>query len=130
MGAWGIGSFDNDDALDWIQELSRSGTKAIAAALNAITAAGEDYKEAPEASMAIAACEVVAAMRSRPATELPPGVIEFLRGGGQPDDAILENARVAIRRILGDSELEQLWRPSPDYRKWRALLEDLLRRLA
>ena len=54
MGAWGRGSFDNDDAADWVYEFERDGAAAVASALRQAAALGEDdYLEAPEASQAI-----------------------------------------------------------------------------
>jgi len=61
MGAWGIGSFDNDDAVDWAYELGESqGTELLVATLEAI--GPEDHLEAPDCSIALAAAEVVAAL--------------------------------------------------------------------
>jgi hypothetical protein len=65
MGAWGFGSFDNDDAADWIFELEESsGVTALVSAFKAIKP--DRYLEAPECSVALAAAEVVAALRGRP----------------------------------------------------------------
>ena len=62
MGAWGCGSFENDDAVDWVYEFESSGVAAVASALEHVSSIAEDeYLEAPEASAAIAAAEIVAA---------------------------------------------------------------------
>ena len=69
-GAWGTGSFENDDALDWAAQCTEaSGPSAIAAALEA--ALSGDVIEAPDGAMAIAAAEVVAAARGKPGAKLP-----------------------------------------------------------
>ena len=79
MGAWGTGSFDNDDALDFVVRLEREGETSIRAAFEDVTGldAG-DYLEAPEASSAIAAGEVVAAARDGDVSRLPEAVHDWL----------------------------------------------------
>src|SRR5688572_25986973 len=69
-GAWGVGSFDNDDALDWIGLCARSSDpQVVSSALN--TALKGGYLQAPEGSAAIAAAEAVAAALGRPSSKLP-----------------------------------------------------------
>lgn len=71
MGAWGSGSFDNDDALDWVNDLEGSkGTAVIEFALQAVLDES-DYLEAPECSAALCAAEVVAALKGAPGQGLP-----------------------------------------------------------
>jgi hypothetical protein len=66
MGAFGTGSFGNDDALDFVIRLEREGETAIRAALEDVTGLGAgDYLEAPEASSAIA-CSVDGGAVHRP----------------------------------------------------------------
>ncbi|SFN43433.1 protein of unknown function [Formivibrio citricus] len=58
-GAWGEGAFDNDDALDWVAQCTRSkDITPVSRALQAVLST--EYIEAPEGSAAIAAAEVVA----------------------------------------------------------------------
>ena len=72
MGAWDIGPFDNDDAADWLFALEvSSDTATIAAALGVITDIGNEYLEAPDCSNALAAVEIVAALRGHPIANLP-----------------------------------------------------------
>lgn len=64
MGARGCGSFENDDAADWVYELESGGVAAVASALEQVSSVAEDeYLEAHEASAAMAAAEIVAAGR-------------------------------------------------------------------
>src|SRR5215468_1909995 len=64
MGAWGHGSFENDDAADWVHEFELQGASAVVSALEYISRfPEEEYLEAPGASVAIAAAEIVAAAR-------------------------------------------------------------------
>lgn len=130
MGAWGYGTFENDEALDWVYELQESsGTEILSATLEAVTDA--DFVEAPEASNALAAAEVVAALDGNPGENLPPEVDAWVKDNSEPVDAdLLMLARVAVERIARDSELSELWEESGDESAWRETLDDLLQRLA
>lgn len=132
-GGWDTGPFDNDDALDWVWELSESDDLSVVeSALNeAVNASG--YLEGPTGSIAIAAAEVVAALKGKPASELPSEVAAWVKthklsvGSGLVKKA--RNAILAVRNPES-SELAQLWSESEELAgMWQADLEGLLRRL-
>ncbi len=81
MGAWGVGIFENDDALDWLYEFERDGKAAIAAAFASVEIT--DYIDAPEASMALGAIEAVASALGKPAETLPEACLAALKIHGQ-----------------------------------------------
>ena len=134
MGAWGPASFDNDDAVDWLAGLSRStDLRPIQTALEAVTRLQPaSYLEAPEASMAVAAAEVVAALLGRPGANLPTEVtawVEAHHQSGVTDD-LRAAAQRAVARVQAGSELGDLWDESDDAgAAWRQQLNDLLTRL-
>src|SRR4029450_10550989 len=112
MGAWGPGSFENDDALDLIVGLERDGAAAIRLALEDVTGLGaRDYLEAPQASSAIAASEVVAAVRDGERSRLPQAAQDWLDGHGESLASLEFTALAhrAVARILTQSELKDLW---------------------
>jgi hypothetical protein len=130
MGAWAHGSFDNDDALDWVGELEGAeDTEPISEAFDAVLEA-DDYLEAPEASMGIAAAEVVAALIGKPAAKVPDEVTSWLVGKKAPKPALVKKAQRVVKRILKDSELKELWAESEDSAKWQQEVEGLLHRLS
>ena len=132
-GAWDMGPFDNDDALDWVYELEASNDlSAVKAALSAAANQGA-YIEAPTGSAAVAAAEVVAALLGRASPQLPPEVTSWVDGRTlAKDDALVELARTAIARVQDstNSELAELWSESPELlSEWRSSLSDLDGRL-
>lgn len=132
-GGWDTGSFDNDDALDWVYELSESNDLSVveSALQNAIDASG--YLEAPTGSAAIAAAEVVAALSGKPRSELPTEVTDWVRAHEfVVGSDLLETARSAISAVRNSesSELAQLWSESKELADaWEADLGDLFERL-
>lgn len=132
MGAWGHSSFENDDALDWVGLLEdAAGVSVIVEALSHVTDEADEYIEAPECSMAIAAAEVVAALNGRPSDSLPADVKAWLVGRPAPEAALLSKARQAVEAVLGESELRELWAANAEaFSKWTAVLNDLKQRLS
>lgn len=130
MGAWGPGSFENDDALDWLADLvDGGGMDVVESAFDGV--ADAEYLEAPEASSAVAAAEVVAALAGRPPAELPDEAAEWVAAHGRPPgDRLMRQARAAIQRVRTDSELKELWEEDGEGpNEWHAAVDDLLRRL-
>jgi hypothetical protein len=131
MGAWGHQTFENDDACDWLCELEDAEDSSVLAdTFDTIPKEADEYVEAPEASMALAAAEVVAALLGRPAAKLPEEVTAWLARQHGVKPAPVKKAVRATRRVLANSELRELWEESEDFPKWQAAVEDLLKRLS
>jgi len=127
MGAWGHRSFDNDDAADFGLELEARGWEAVQSALQAAsTLAPDDYLEAPEASQALAAAEVVAAVKRGDLSRLPGDVQAAVAEiGPLPDPSLVTQAQAAVERVVNQSELQELWAEVDEFDAWRADVEAL-----
>jgi hypothetical protein len=130
-GAWGAGSFDNDDALDWAQNFEASPSMdLVASSLKRVIGAG--YVEAPEGSAAIAGAEAIAAAIGKPSATLPAGLAAWAFKQSKPEaQAQLPLARQAVARVArGErSELRELWSES-NIGAWQAAVADLEKRLS
>lgn len=62
MGAWGVQAFENDDAMDFAADLVDADSLDVVATSFEAIVPGE-YLEAPDCCIALAAAEVVAALR-------------------------------------------------------------------
>jgi hypothetical protein len=126
MGAWGAGVFENDEALDWLADLADTNDpQAIRDAL----ALGGAPIEADEAINALAAAEVVAALRGRPLLDPPEQlqqVIALRHDAADPE--LVPAALVAVKRVRESSELRELWE-DVGAEDWLAALVDLEARL-
>ncbi len=129
MGTWGSGPFENDDAADWVYDLEDADDLTLA--MDAIERVrNSDYVDAYDASVALAAAEVIAAAGGAPHADLPEGVSRWLTEA-DPDVAADhgEAATAAVARIRGeDSELAELW-AEVDAAEWHSHLDDLVERL-
>lgn len=133
MGAWGVLAFDDDDANDWAYDLAEADDLSIVASAFDTVAEAKDYLEAPDASNALAACEVLARLNGKPGYKNPytEKVDEWVAAHPQtPSPALLARANAVINRILGDnSELKELWADSDENNNWLASVDDLRQRL-
>lgn len=128
MGAWSHEPFGNDEACDWgygleeVEDLS-----LVNEALDRVLAV-EDYLEAPEASEAVAAIEVLAKLLGRGTQyDAYTGKVDewVNRIVIRPDAAILAKAKRALERITGEnSELRELWEEEGD-NEWRESISAL-----
>jgi hypothetical protein len=129
-GAWGDGSFENDDALDWVGQCTQStGTKVVSTALTAALKA--QYLEAPEGSAAVAAAEVVAAAQGKANPSLPKELRAWLERQPKTELAALSSlARQVLRKIRDPkaSELKQLWSEGKSNR-WESRIAELEARI-
>lgn len=124
MGAWGIGSFDNDHASDWLLDLIEGEDLAPMRAAIAQVLAEDDYLDSDLAVEALAAIEVLAATLGRPTaaiqdeTEFQAWLAELQLQG---DPSLVPEALRALERILApESELRELWEETEDYEDWCA----------
>ena len=129
MGAWSHTSFGNDDAGDFMYEVEKKGVRAVEDAIRSIEKAkADDYIEAPDASIVIAAGELLAAANGKPPEDFPEEASN-VSAKMKPDPKLRARASAAIARVLAASELRELWEESSDFDAWRADVEALIERL-
>ena len=145
MGAWNNGILDNDDACDWVCELETADFNFVRGTLETLLQAGDDYIEAPEGCMALAACEVIARLKGKPpstppAADRPKAVprphmservdVWIEANPTDIDSGLVDLALKVIDRIKdADSELAELWEEVGD-EEWLAVLDALRQRIA
>ena len=131
MGAWGVGTFENDDASDWVYQLEEASDLTLVRETLGPAADPSGYLESPTCCEALAAAEVVAALAGKPAPDIPEEVRAWVvehRTTVSPDLRAL--ALRAIDQIAADSELKELWEESEESAAWADRLQELRGRLA
>jgi hypothetical protein len=130
MGAWDIGSFANDDALDWLIDLQDEDDLGILE--DAFTVVIEQKGQLPDATdsaVAIAAGEVLAALLGSPMQDLPGEVTEWLPGKPKPEKDLVEQAQGALKMVVDESELRELWEEVEEFSAWREEVQGLITRI-
>jgi len=129
MPGWGTGSFENEDAQNFLGAL-HSKEPADLKNILARAADHDDYLAAPESSVAIAAAEVVATAKGNPPQVVPRPIEEWVsRVEGAPSAEMSDLARRAVERVRTNSELKDLWLEAEGLNEWSAALRDLEERL-
>ena len=132
MSAGGTGTFDNEDAMEWISGFGGDGANGVLDALETINNLEKgDYIEGDIAAYALAAAEVVAAARDGDTSRLPKEAVQSLKENAAKVNAatLLAPARKAVMRVLKNSELQEQWEDSPDQEEWEDDVRELLERL-
>jgi hypothetical protein len=123
LGAWGTGSFENDDAVAWIAGLGAVTPEELMGIL-ARAADAPEYLEAAPARIAVAAGEVVSALNGSAAEGAPAGILEWAgKHVGSPE---LKAAAVrALDRVRRNSEVKDLWMEADGLNEWVAVMKEL-----
>lgn len=130
MGAWGYGNFDNDTVLDWIGDLVE--TEGLGMISEFIEMVLEDADlDADTASSAIGAIEILAALHNRPGTEQydDENLEEWIHQHKGQGANLLGVAQKALKKILAESELKDLWEETEHYEEWVNTVKELESRL-
>jgi Domain of unknown function (DUF4259) len=129
VARWGVGSFENDDAAGWLAKLGPV-TPADLTRIFFHAADNPGYLEAPDASVAVAAAEVIAALSGFPATGVPQEIVEWTK---RNREALTPDLKVpairALERVRRNSELKDLWLEADGLNDWIAAIHDLQTRL-
>ena len=93
-----------DDALDWVNDFSNQPSKGFIESTLKAAIESDEYLEAPESSMAIAAAEVVAALRDAPHPTLPDEIQAVLSSSEITiDQSLIDLALKAVERVKANS---------------------------
>ena len=114
MGAWSHEPFGNDDALDWVYQLENVKDESVLARVfNRAIENQDDYLEADDGFVIVAAAEVVAKLLGKGTQQdsYTEQVDEWVKSVDfQPSADLLAKAQTALDLVLGEeSELKELW---------------------
>jgi hypothetical protein len=133
MGAWGYGSFENDTALDWVAELEATNDLGLVERAISEVIHSDGYLDADLGCIALAAAEVVAATKGKPAQDLPGEASAWIQTHQLiATQDLVQASLAAVDRVRNDedSELKELWEEDEEnLTEWHAVLDDLNLRL-
>jgi len=130
MGTWGIKTFENDGASDWLWEFEESGDTSIL--LDALNPEDTNYLEATDGEIILAAAEIIQAIKNTPRAGIPENALNWINTHKTSDISPLVTKAIAmIDRVLAEnSELRELWEENEDeYPKWQAYITELRSKL-
>ena len=104
----GYSSFENFDANNLLSECEElSDLSLLCDAIDVVIENSENKLEIPECYRAIAAAEMIAALKGKGSSLIPDEVAIWATGKPLPTPILVDRARQSIDRILTDSELKE-----------------------
>lgn len=134
MGAWGVNTFDNDTACDWTYELENvDDLSLVRETLARVLAVGNEYLDSDDACEGLAACEVIARLKSNWGIRdaYTESLDKWVKDHPlQPPTDLVNQALAVIDRVLtAPSELMELWDEGGENKEWRDAVADLRSRV-
>jgi len=134
MGTWGHRNFENDAALDFVNEVEDNGFGRIEEAIKQVADFPEEqHLEADYSVAALAAIEFVAAAKGNQSEDFPESAEDWLQQAGTGPLLAIDTASLTkvIERVRTNSELRDLWQEEGDEpTEWLAVLSDLEDRIS
>jgi hypothetical protein len=127
MGAWGVGSFENDGALDYLASVEEVGASLIAGSLGQPFV--EPDLEMDDAVEVLVAAEIVAASATAKLDRMPEGADAFLKSLGDLS-GLKAQAHAAVTIVRDGSELRDVWAETDSHEQWLDDVKILLSRLS
>lgn len=134
MGAWGHKNFENDDVGDWVYDLEKSKNKSVIHLALDRVLNHQNYLEAPDCCVALAAAEIVYAGRTSDHSRVSEDVSAWLNrkhGFIKKKPIVFDSEDVsksiqAVVKVVNSSELKELWEASNDFQPWVDLQNGLI----
>ena len=128
MPGWGTGSFENEEAQNFLSQLNSLSVDDLSPILARATDHG--YLDAPASTVTIVVAEIVATARGNPPAAVPSQITEWIaKIEGSPSSPMSDLARRAVEKVRTNSELKDLWLEAEGLNEWSATLRELEERL-
>ncbi|MEM1068528.1 MAG: DUF4259 domain-containing protein [Planctomycetota bacterium] len=130
MGTWGIKSFEDDVAVDWLEDLYDSDPEAFFR--HCLDLTGHDYLEHMACIGIVCTAEMLHGLLLEPRAGLPDTAMEWFEQHRELDvQPFVPDAINGLNRVIGpQSEMTELWQDDGDrFGEWQAHIQDLIVRL-
>lgn len=130
MGAWGLDSFENDQAQDWLYDLLQTDDLSLLEECLNIQNLNDGLDECIGTDL-IAACEIISALLKKPAKNLPDDARTWVENHNALDVSHLKEKSINCLKAvtLDDSGLNQLWQETESYNDWLEKVEAIKDRI-
>jgi hypothetical protein len=133
MSAWGISNFENDSALDWVNNIiEQKEVSSLSGSIDKFIA-NFSIEETTliECSVFLTVAETIAGLVGNPAEDFPDELKDWSETKYIKIEQItMDNAIKGIELILKDSEAKEMFLDSGYYTSWENAQTDLIKRLA
>lgn len=133
MSAWGISNFENDTALDWVNEIIQE--NEITSLEESIKSFLQDFsvesKSLIDCSKFLTIAETVAALMGKPDTDFPEELKEWVDSKSfNIDQVTIDATKKGVKLIMTDSEAKEMYLDSGYFKSWEKAQSNLIKRLS
>ena len=133
MSAWGISNFENDTALDWVNEIIQE--KEITSLEESINSFLHEFSvectSLMDCSKFLTIAETVAALIGKPDLDFPEELKEWVDSKCiNVEQVTIDAAKKGVKLIMTDSEAKEMYLDSGYFKSWEKAQRDLIKRLS
>ena len=133
MSAWGISNFENDTALDWVNEIIQE--QEIAVLKESINSFLEGFSVEDtsliDCSKFLTIAETVAAIIGSPNEDFPEELKDWVESKYiKVERSTIDDAKKGVKLIMTDSEAKEMYLDSGYFKSWEKTQRDLIKRLS
>ncbi len=133
MSAWGLSNFENDTALDWIDQIIQE--KEVTSMEDSITSFVNDFSventSLVDCSKFLTIAETLAALIGNPAEDFPQELKDWVESKYiKIEQSIINDAKRGVRLIMTDSEVKEMYLDSGYFKVWEKTQRSLIKRLS
>jgi hypothetical protein len=133
MGTWGHRNFENDSALDFVDQVEQRGIGRIEEAIKAVANyPQDDHLKEDVCTAALVAIEFIAAAKGNQSEDFPENAEDWLQNIN-PEPLLGTDGQLlskVIDRVRRNSGLRNSWNEKKDPAQWLAVLSDLEKRVS
>ena len=133
MSAWGISNFENDTALDWVNEVVHrkeieSFKESVELFLKSFSIENTSLMDC---SKFLAIAETMAALLGSPGQDFPEELQDWIETKYiKIETSTVESAKRGVQMVMNDSEAKEMYLDSGYFKSWEKAQKDLIKRLS
>lgn len=131
MGAWGWSIYENDDALDLVNDIlsTKSGAGFIKEFKDFLD--NIDLSDMIACSKALVYADIIGATRKFPSSQTPDELKKWLADKNiHFSDDSMRLLKQYLVKIVAGSELNDLWKESDQYENWKGSVNEVIQKLS
>ncbi|MBI34362.1 MAG: hypothetical protein CMP67_03260 [Flavobacteriales bacterium] len=133
MSAWGISNFENDTALDWVNEIVQE--KEIHSIKDSIDSFLHDFSvedtSLMDCSKFLTIAETVAGLIGSPDEDFPEELKDWMETKYiKIEQVTIDKVKKGVKLIMTDSEAKEMYLDSGYFKSWEKAQKNLIKRLS
>ena len=129
---WGVNTFDNNDAIEWLKNIEANNDfKSVNNLIKSLNGLSDlDDVVLKECTEALAAIELVASAKTDNFKTFPADKVDWLTKSEYSfSETEIKAAAQLAKSIKKDSEIRELFLDSPLLKSWEEYMDDLIKKL-